>query len=214
MHLVSIQVGRPREVEWRGKRVATAIFKEPVEGPVRLERLNLEGDRQADLSVHGGEDKAVYAYPSEHYDFWGAELAAELVRGNFGENLTTAGLSETDLHVGDRLRIGTAELEVTEPRLPCFKLGLRFGRPEIVRLFLASRRSGFYLRVRSEGVLQTGDAIEIVHRDPRALSIADFLRVYAFDKRDRATLERALAVEALPESWREHFTEQLAKITD
>src|SRR5229473_1003729 len=148
MKVVSVNVGFPREVPWKGQTVTTGIFKEPVEGRVMLRTLNLEGDRQADLSVHGGRSKAVYAYPAEHYRYWSRELPElPLPWGMFGENLTTEGLQEEELNIGDRLRIGAAEVMVTEPRMPCYKLGIRFGRSDILRRFLDSGKSGFYFSV-------------------------------------------------------------------
>jgi MOSC domain-containing protein YiiM len=175
--LVSINVGRPREVEWRGKMVRTSIFKAPVGGAVRVSKLNLAGDEQSDLSVHGGADKAVYAYPCEHYELWRAELpGVELPWGAFGENLTTAGLDEESVQIGDRLRIGSAELEVTQPRLPCFKLGIRFGRADMVKRFQRSGRSGFYFRVLREGEIARGDPIELVSAARSGVSVAEIVR--------------------------------------
>ena len=172
--VLSVHVGLPREFEVQGKRVRTAIWKSPVTGPVRVKRLNLDGDAQADPDVHGGPQKAVYAYPSEHYERWRKELELpELAWGSFGENLTTAGLDETTVRIGDRLRIGTAEFQVTRPRLPCWKLALRLGRPEIVRLLLSTRRTGFYLSVLREGHLTAGDAIECVASSERGPSVAE-----------------------------------------
>lgn len=161
MRVVSVNVGLPRVVRWNGGEVTTGIFKKPVEGRIPLRRLNLEGDRQADLSVHGGAAKAVYAYPLEHFAFWREELGDELPFGAFGENLTIDGLPlEQDIAVGDRFRIGTAELIVTQPRLPCYKLGLRFGRRDMVKRFLASRRTGYYLAVGAEGNVGAGDRVD------------------------------------------------------
>ena len=140
MKVVSVNVGLPREIEWQEKRIATSIFKSPVAGPVALRTLNLDGDKQSDLTVHGGPDKAVYAYAIEHYAYWRRELPdAELVPGAFGENLTTEGLDESDLSIGDVVRAGTATLMVTQPRIPCFKLAARFGRADMVKRFAASR---------------------------------------------------------------------------
>jgi MOSC domain-containing protein YiiM len=164
--VVSINVGRPRAVEWRGRTIRTAIFKEPVTGPVEVRTLNLAGDEQADLSVHGGADKAVYAYPAEHYAYWRGELpGVELPWGAFGENFTTEGLSESRLRVGNRLRIGSAEFRVTQPRMPCFKLGIRFGRADMVQRFQRSGRSGFYLAVLREGAVTPGDRIDVLPGD-------------------------------------------------
>ena len=212
MKLISINVGQPREVMWQGKKVTTGIFKEPISGPTRLRPLNLEGDRQADLTVHGGADKAVYVYPAEHYDYWWGELPdMQLPWGMFGENFTTEGLLEDQVNIGDRFRIGTAELMVTQPRLPCYKLGLKFGRVDMVKRFLTSRRTGFYLAVLQEGDVKAGDAIELVSRDENNVTVADIVRLYAFQKDDVATLWRAMQVEALPAGWVDYFQNQLEK---
>ncbi len=155
MKVLSINVGLPREVKWKGRTVSTAIFKEPVSGPIVLRQHNLEGDQQADLSVHGGPTKAVYAYPSEHYPFWRSELPEMgLDWGMFGENLTTEGLDEESVHIGDVFKLGSAQLIVTEPRMPCFKLTIRFEREDIVKRFLQSQKSGLYFGVVQEGTVQ------------------------------------------------------------
>jgi MOSC domain-containing protein YiiM len=160
MKLISVNVGMPRRVEYDGRRVSTAIFKAPVAGKVTVGELNLEGDKQADLRVHGGFKKAVYLYPAEHYEYWQEQLPdLNLSWGAFGENLTTEGLFETAVRSGDRLAIGSAEFAVTNPRYPCFKLGIRFGRTDIIRHFAKSGRSGFYLSVTKRGVIQSGDEI-------------------------------------------------------
>ncbi len=214
MKLVSLNVGLPRIVEWNGGPVATGIFKDPVQGPVMLRTLNLEGDRQADLSVHGGVSKAVYAYPSEHYAFWKKELPdTELPYGMFGENFTTEGLTEAGVNVGDRFRIGAAELMVTEPRLPCYKLGIKFGRSDIIKRFLQSRRTGFYFAVLKEGEVKAGDPIELISRDRNDIAISDITRLYAFEKDDLATLRRAIRLEPLSDSWREYFHSRIQKLT-
>jgi len=203
--LLSIQVGRPRLVEWRGRTVSTGIFKEPVHGPVMMRTLNLDGDRQADLSVHGGAQKAVYVYPGEHYVPWREELPeVELPWGAFGENLTIEGLLEDDVHIGDRFRIGEAEVQVTQPRTPCFKLGIRFGDPDMVSRFLKSRRSGFYLSVLREGRIEAGEPIELLDADPNHVTIAEMNRLF-LGERDDDALARALRVEALPEGWKVHL---------
>lgn len=177
MKVLSVNVGLPRIVEYNGEPVSTAIFKDPVKGPVKVGSVNLEGDRQADLSVHGGYYKAVYAYPSEHYPFWRGEYPdMDLPYGMFGENLTIEGLTEDEVSAGDRLRIGTAEFLVTQPRLPCFKLGIRFGRMDIIKRFFKSGRSGFYLAIEKTGELEKGDPIEILSRDPDGESIAAIAR--------------------------------------
>ncbi len=212
MKLISINVGLPRLVTWQKQTVTTGIFKEPVSGPVRLRTLNLDGDRQADLTVHGGADKAVYVYPAEHYDYWRGELPdIALPWGAFGENFTTAGLLENEVNIGDRFRIGTTEVVVTQPRLPCYKLGLKFGRADMVKRFLASRRTGFYLAVTQEGEAKAGDIIERISRDENEVSVADIVRLYAFDQGDTETMERAVQVEALPEGWVDYFQGQLEK---
>lgn len=212
MKLVSINVGLPRGVIWQGRKVTTGIFKEPVSGPVMLRTLNLEGDRQADLTVHGGADKAVYVYPLEHYDYWRRKLPdTPLPWGSFGENFTSQGLLEDEVNIGDRFRIGTAEVVVTQPRLPCYKLGVKFGRADMVKRFLASRRTGFYLAVLKEGEVTDGEAIELLQRNENSVTVADIVRLYAFDKDDTATLRRATQVEALPAAWVEYFQGQLEK---
>jgi len=213
MKLISINVGLPRTVTWEGRTVATGIFKEPVDGPVMVRALNLEGDKQADLSAHGGVHKAVYAYPIEHYAYWGRTLPdMPLPWGMFGENLTVEGMLEEEIKIGDRFQVGGAVLMVTQPRLPCYKLGLKFGRDDMVKLFLASRRTGFYLAVLQEGEVKAGDAIERLNQDDHQLTVADITRLYAFEKDDRAGLQRALQVEALPESWRSYFQRQLEQV--
>jgi MOSC domain-containing protein YiiM len=213
MKLISVNVGLPREVAWDGGIVSTGIFKQPVEGRVRVKTLNLAGDGQADLSVHGGPYKAVYAYPAEHYDYWREELNdRELGWAAFGENLTTEGLSESAVHIGDRFRIGTTELVVRQPRLPCYKLGIKFGTQEMVKRFLISRRTGFYFSVAKEGEIQNGDAIELIRAETGNLTVADVTRLYAFEKNDREGLRQAARLEALPESWRGYFAEQLQRL--
>jgi MOSC domain-containing protein YiiM len=193
--------------------IHTGIFKAPVDGPVRVNALNVDGDQQADLSVHGGPSKAVYVYPAEHYPFWQKELPeVEFPFGSFGENLSSEGLLERDLNIGDRLCVGTVELVVTEPRLPCYKLGVKFKRDDMVKRFLKSRRTGFYCAVLREGVLEAGDAIHFLSRDEHHVTVADITRLYAFDKSDYATMRRAMEVRALSESWRGYFRQRLEKI--
>jgi MOSC domain-containing protein YiiM len=213
MKLVSVNVGLPREVLSKGKTVTTGIFKEPVAGRIMLRTLNLDGDRQADLSVHGGPSKAVYAYPSEHYAYWRRELPGmPLPWGMFGENLTTDGLMEERVNIGDRFRIGSAELMVTEPRLPCYKLGVKFGREDIVKRFLRSGRTGFYFSVLREGGVGAGDEIELIGRDQNDVTIPDITRLYVnrnYSGTDLETLHRATRLEALPESWRSYFLEKV-----
>jgi MOSC domain-containing protein YiiM len=210
--LISVQVGMPRLVPLNGEQVATGIFKSPVQHRVRMNRLNLEGDKQADLTAHGGPDKAVYAYPSEHYSFWKSELPGmDLPWGAFGENLTVEGLLEADVCLGDRFQIGTAEVVVTQPRLPCFKLNLKFQRDDMSKRFLASRRVGFYLRVLREGEIGAGDEIVRVQQDENRVSIADVMRVYLGDPgAAEEIIPRALRVEYFSAAWREEFN-QLAQ---
>jgi MOSC domain-containing protein YiiM len=212
MRILSVNVGLPREVTWQGKLVTTGIFKEPVKAPIMLRTLNLEGDQQADLTVHGGVDKAVYVYPSEHYGYWRAQLpGVDVSWGVFGENFTTEGLLEETVYIGDRFRIGDAQVVVTEPRMPCYKLGIKFGRADIIKRFLVSRRTGFYFAVAREGMVSAGDAIEFIGRDQQEISVADIIRLYAFEKNDLKGLRRAIGVEALPESWKGYFQHQLEK---
>jgi MOSC domain-containing protein YiiM len=210
MSLLSINVGLPREVGYQGKTVTTSIFKSPVSGRVRVTALNVEGDRQSDLSVHGGVDKAVYIYPSEHYEFWRNELpGTTLSWGAFGENLTTLGLDESTMHIGDTLRIGTAEFSISQPRMPCFKLGIRFGRPDILKRFLQSGRTGFYLRVQREGDIQAGDPITVLSRDEQAITVSDIVGLYTAHKSNQDLLRRVTELPALPEDWRDFFRKQL-----
>jgi MOSC domain-containing protein YiiM len=211
VRIVSVNVGLPRPVSWRGRTVETAIFKAPVEGSVGVRRLNLDGDRQADLTVHGGTHKAVYAYPSEHYPFWERELGlADLDWGAFGENLTTLGFLEDEVCAGDRFRAGSAELVVTQPRLPCGKLGVRFGRDDVIERFLQSGRPGFYLAVVAEGEVAAGEPFERIHRDENGVTVNDLVALY-LSRREAPSelLRRAARVEALPESWRAAFRAQL-----
>ncbi|HLM56416.1 MAG TPA: MOSC domain-containing protein [Pyrinomonadaceae bacterium] len=211
MKIISLNVGRPRLVLWDGKAVSTGIYKTPVEGRVMLRTLNLDGDRQADLAVHGGPAKAAYAYPAEHYGYWRDELpGTELPWGMFGENFTTEGLDESSVRVGDRFRIGAAEVTVTQPRMPCHKLGIKFGRAGILKQFLASGRTGFYFSVQREGEVGAGDEVELIGRDGNGVTVTDILRLYVSDGGDVETMRRAVAVEALPESWRDRFLRQLA----
>jgi MOSC domain-containing protein YiiM len=212
--VLSVNVGMPRDALWRGETVRTGIFKEPVAGRVALRAHNLDGDAQADLSVHGGVDKAVYGYPFEHYAFWAEWLgAAELPFGAFGENLTTEGLLESDARIGDRFRIGSALLEVSQPRIPCHKLALRHARADLPKHFLASGRSGIYFRVIEPGEVGQGDAIERVATDPRGLTVAD-VQSLARARGDAALLRRAAAHPALAEVWRAELAARLRKLEE
>jgi MOSC domain-containing protein YiiM len=212
--LISVNVGLPRIVMNNGDPVSTGIFKEPVAGRVMLRTLNLDGDRQADLSVHGGPSKAVYVYPSEHYDYWKHELPeVKLPWGMFGENFTTARLLESKLNIGDKFQVGSAVVTVTEPRMPCYKLGIKFGRSDIVKRFLSSERTGFYFAVLQEGEVGVGDKIESIEQSKRSLKVSDITRLYTREKHNAALLRRAIEVEALPESWKRYFQHRLEKLT-
>jgi MOSC domain-containing protein YiiM len=212
MKLISVNVGLPREVTWHVRAVQTSIWKKPVQGRVHVATLNLDGDRQSDLSVHGGVDKAVYVYPSEHYAYWRGELpGTELPWGMFGENFTSAGLLE-NVQIGDRFRVGSAEVIISEPRVPCYKLSLKFGRADMVKRFLASGRTGFYVMVAKEGMVQAGDAIELLSRVNHSVTVADVTRLYASKQADPATLRRAVDLEALSHAWRDFLRRRLARI--
>jgi len=209
--LISLNVALPRLVTYRTRTFKTGIYKQPVSGPVVLRTLNLDGDRQADLVAHGGPNKAVYGYPSEHYGFWRQELpGAQLPWGMFGENFTTEGLFEPDLHIGDRLAIGTAILVVRQPRIPCYKLGAKFYRSDILGRFLDSGRSGFYFSVEREGIVEAGHEFTILSRDPDAITIAEMNRLFAHDIYNRALFEKAIHTAALPEDWRDHLKKRFA----
>ncbi len=212
MKLISLNVARPRLALYKGATINTGIFKQPVSGPVPLRTLNLDGDRQADLSVHGGPYKAVYAYPSEHYPFWRDELpGVDLPWGMFGENFTTEGLTESELHIGDRLQIGSAIVMVRQPRQPCYKLAAKFQRDDMLERFLHSGRSGFYFAVEQEGTVTAGDSFEFLSRDLKAITIAEMNRLYVHEKYNRTLLEKAIASAALPEDWREYFLPRLSR---
>jgi MOSC domain-containing protein YiiM len=211
MRLVSINVGLPREVSWQGGTVTTGIFKQPVAGRVRVRQLNLDGDRQADLDVHGGPSKAVYVYPSEHYPYWRDKFPdLDMPWGMFGENFTLEGVLEYQVNIGDRLRIGRAEFMVTEPRMPCYKLGIKFGRKDIIPRFLKSRRSGFYLAVLEEGEVGAGDAVRLVSKAERSVTVTDIVRIYD-DRRNRDLdlIHRAIETPALPDDWRNYLSRLL-----
>jgi MOSC domain-containing protein YiiM len=209
MKLLSVNVGLPREIEWQGRLVRTSIFKSPVSGKVRVTQLNLDGDKQSDLSVHGGVHKAVYAYPSEHYEFWRKEIPGmDLPWGVFGENFTISGLFE-DIHIGDRIAVGSAEFMVTQPRMPCYKLGIRFRRPQIIKEFLESGRTGFYLAVLTEGTVSAGEAIEVLSRDENGVTVTQIVDLYKSDASNQELLRKASEIPALPPSWKEHFRKRL-----
>lgn len=188
-----MNVGSPKQVQVRNATVLTSIFKSPVEGKVAVRRHNIAGDRQSDLTVHGGPYKAVYCYPGEHYSFWSEQLPGmDLSYGIFGENLTTEGLTEDAVHIGDQFRVGSSVLQVTQPRMPCFKLGIRFGRPDMVRRFWHSGRSGIYFSVIDEGDVAAGDLIEKTAPGPEGVSVADVVKLYRGDEKSPELLESAL----------------------
>ena len=223
MKLVSVNTGLPREVMWHGRSVTTGIFKEPVQGRVALRMLNLDGDRQADLTVHGGAYKAVYCYPTAHYGYWKKELPGrEVPIAIFGENFTVDsstidslkidGLLEDSVHLGDQFSVGSAEVIVTQPRLPCYKLGVRFQSDDMVKRFLASGRTGFYFAVTREGEVGADDEIKLIARDPNGVPVSEITRLYVakrYAEDDVTWVRRALRVAALPESWKGYFRERL-----
>ena len=212
MKLVSLNVARPRLVVYNGKTINTGIFKRPVSGPVQLRTLNLEGDQQADLSVHGGPYKAVYGYPSEHYSFWRDELpGVDLPWGMFGENFTTSGLSEDELHVGDRFQIGSAIVMVRQPRTPCYKLAAKFQRDDMLERFLLSGRSGFYFSVEQEGSVAAEDEFQLLKRNQDGITISEMNRLFVRDKYNQELLRKANHTAPLPDDWREYFAERLER---
>ncbi len=217
MKLVSVNTGLPREVTWHGRRVTTGIFKEPVPNRVALRKLNLDGDRQADLSVHGGAAKAVYCYPLVHYDYWKKELPErDLPTGIFGENFTLDSFSEELVHLGDRFSVGSAEVVVTQPRLPCYKLGIRFEADTMVKRFFASGRTGFYLSVAKEGEVGAGDEMSVISSDPNGVPVSEITRLYGeknYNDADAASVQRAIRVAALPASWKEYLRQRLEDVS-
>jgi MOSC domain-containing protein YiiM len=216
MKIESVNVGMPRDVVWHGRAVTTGIFKEPVRGPVAVRTLNLDGDRQADLTVHGGKNKAVYCYSSSHYDHWKRELPGrDLPPGTFGENLTIDGPGDNEFFLGDRFRVGTAETIVTQPRLPCYKLGVKFEDDGMVKRFLASGRMGFYLAVTREGKVGAGDEMELIERDANALPVSEVPRLFmtkSYGDGDVKQAQKLLDAAALPASWKDYFRERLQQI--
>jgi MOSC domain-containing protein YiiM len=216
MKLISVNTGLPREAVWHSMTVTTGIYKEPVKSRVALRKLNLDGDRQADLTVHGGEFKAVYCYPLLHYDYWRAQLPGkDLPLAVFGENFTIDNFVEDSIHLGDRFAVGSAQVIVTQPRLPCYKLGIRFQADDMVKRFLASARTGFYLAVTREGEVGAGDEMKPLASDPHAVPVSEITRLYVakrFSSADVVSLKKALQVQALPESWKQYFRERLGRI--
>jgi MOSC domain-containing protein YiiM len=210
MKLISVNVGLPREITVAGKTVRTSIWKYPVRGRIHVSTLNLDGDQQSDLSVHGGVDKAVYLYPSEHYSYWRTQLpGVELPWGAFGENFTSEGILEDQIRIGDRIRVGSADFMVTQPRMPCFKLGIRFNRRDMVKRFLESKRTGFYLAVIREGEVEDGDPIEFIEKQETGVTITDIVNLYTVDSRNQELLRRATELSALPQSWKDYFRKRL-----
>lgn len=210
MKLLSVNVSHPREVAHGRKMVRTGIFKEPVAGRIVLRGLNLDGDGQADLVNHGGLHRAAYVYPVENYEYWSRELDRDdLSFGQFGENFTVEGMTEEDVHIGDVFRVGDALVEVSQPRPPCFKLGIKMAMPGFPKLFLASGRVGFYLRVLKEGEVGEGDEVERVRRDPERLTVRETSHLLFFEGENLKGARRALRVPALSPGWRESFQERL-----
>jgi MOSC domain-containing protein YiiM len=215
MKVLSVNVGLPKKVLFNGQTVTTAIFKDPVKDPIMLRKINLEGDKQADLTVHGGVDKAVYSYPAEHYDYWRKQFPnIDIIWGMFGENFTTEGLMEDTVNIGDQFQIGSAKLIATQPRMPCYKLGVRFGRMDVVRRFLASGRPGIYFKVLKEGQVQIGNKIETINRDKNNVTVKDIVRLYVTrDHLDNIeTMRRAIKINALPEGWKYEFQQNIEQL--
>jgi MOSC domain-containing protein YiiM len=209
--VISLNVALPRTVKFHGQAVTTGIFKEPVKGRIKLRKLNLDGDKQADLTVHGGPDKALYAYPAEHYDYWKKRLPnMKLPWGMFGENLTTEELFEDQVNIGDVFRIGSSEVVATQPRMPCYKLGVKFGSMDIVRQFMESKLTGIYFRVLKEGDVGAGDEIELISRDDNNVTVKDIVRLVS-SRGDEEIIRRAIHIKALPEAWRQEFLAYLGK---
>jgi MOSC domain-containing protein YiiM len=202
----SVNVGTPREVSWRGRTVTTAIWKDPVRGRVRVRGVNVDGDRQANLEVHGGVDKALYAYAAEDLEWWAGQLGREVPPGSFGENLTVRGVDVSGALVGERWRAGGTLLEVSQPRIPCFKLGIRMGSQRFPSHFAAAGRPGAYLRILAEGAVAAGDPVEVVHRPGHGLTVAEVSRIY---HQDHAGAARLLQVPELSGSWKQ-WAERLA----
>jgi MOSC domain-containing protein YiiM len=209
--ILSLNIGKARNILVNGRPVRTGFFKAPVDGPVAIKRTKVEGDEVADLRVHGGPYKAVYLYPSEHYDFWRNELGLdELPFGAFGENLTTEGLTETTVHIGDQFQVGSSVLQVTQPRMPCFKLALRFERSDMVKKFWQSERSGIYFSVVKEGEVERGNTIERIESDPEHVSIAEIVTLYKGTEWSSDLLQRALR-SPLYGSWKRDIQSRLTE---
>ena len=215
MKVLSLNVGLPRKVLFNGQIITTAIFKDPVKGPITLRKINLDGDRQADLTVHGGIEKAVYSYPVEHYDYWHKQYPnLDLIWGMFGENFTTEGLLEDAVNIGDQFQIGSAKLVATQPRMPCYKLGVRFGHMDVIRRFMASGRPGIYFKVLKEGEVKTGDQIENIKRDKNNVTVRDIVSLYISrsQKDNIEMMRRAIKIRDLPEGWRYEFQQKIEQL--
>lgn len=216
MKVISVNVGLPRQVSYGKRQVVTGIFKEPVERRISVTTLNLDGDAQADLSVHGGIDKAVYSYSEEHYKFWKKIYPAiDMPFGMFGENLTTQGLNENTVNIGDQYQIGSSRLVVTQPRMPCYKLGIKFGRMDILEKFVNSQRPGIYYKVLEEGELGAGDNIKLLYKDKNNVTINDIVSLYLNDHNDGkniAKMKRATKLEFLPNSWKIYFGQKIVQL--
>ena len=215
MKVLSLNVGLPRKVLFNGQIITTAIFKDPVKCPITLRKINLDGDRQADLTVHGGIEKAVYSYPVEHYDYWHKQYPnLDLIWGMFGENFTTEGLLEDAVNIGDQFQIGSAKLVATQPRMPCYKLGVRFGRMDVIRRFMASGRPGIYFKVLKEGEVKTGDKIENIKRDKNNVTVRDIVSLYVSrsQKDNIEMMRRAIKIRDLPEGWRYEFQQKIEQL--
>ncbi len=211
--ILSVNVSLPKEVDFEGQKVTTGIFKKSIDGRIMLRTLNLDGDKQADLTVHGGPDKAAYAYPVEHYEFWRKVYPdMEMPNGMFGENFTIEGLMESEVSLGDSFEIGSSKVIATQPRMPCYKLGVKFGRMDILKKFLASGRSGIYFKVLEEGEVGAGDPIIQIKKDTNRVRITDIVRLSSSDREDIEMMRRAVKVEALPQGWRDYFLEQIKRV--
>ena len=215
MKVLSVNVGLPKNVLFNGQIITTAIFKDPVNGPIILRKLNLDGDKQADLTVHGGIDKAVYSYPEEHYYYWRKQFPnMDLGWGMFGENFTTEGLLEDAVNVGDQFQIGSAKLVATQPRMPCYKLGVRFGRMDVIRKFMTSGRPGIYFKVLTEGEIKIDDKIKLIKRDKNNVTVKDIVTLYITRNNtdNIETMRRATKIRDLPEGWRSEFQQKIEQL--
>jgi MOSC domain-containing protein YiiM len=215
MKVLSVNVGLPKNVLFNGQIITTAIFKDPVNGPIILRKLNLDGDKQADLTVHGGIDKAVYSYPEEHYYYWRKQFPnMDLGWGMFGENFTTEGLLEDAVNVGDQFQIGSAKLVATQPRMPCYKLGVRFGRMDVIRKFMTSGRPGIYFKVLTEGEIKIDDKIKLIKRDKNNVTVKDIVTLYITRNNtdNNETMRRATKIRDLPEGWRSEFQQKIEQL--